>query len=219
MKLPRSLLGNLLKLQEVTETKQQLVQFNPPQNHKWYFLYTVYTVYVQIEQKKYKVCQTVVGSADFGNIAQLLAYVSGLYDMLSQRQLIESEMSHWSFISCSSVTWFFATAAPLQETRSSLESINSYGRNERDHRLWPILSSHRQQDPCWTHFLQDTYLLNILTLRWHFSDTQIRRKLALFDTCLSHQHILARSGNWCFPPCFTTDKNGHLNGFIGETMN
>ncbi len=33
-------------------------------------------------------------------------------------------------------------------------------------------------------FSQDTYLLNILTQKWHFSDTQIRRKLTLSETCL-----------------------------------
>ncbi len=38
------------------------------------------------------------------------------------------------------------------------------------------------------------------------------------DLSLSQQHILARFGNRCFPPCFTTDRNRHLNDLIGETM-
>ncbi len=54
-------------------------------------------------------------------------------------------------------------APPLSETRSSLESIHSYGRNERDHRLWPIFLPHHHQGTYRTHFSQDTYLLNILT--------------------------------------------------------
>ncbi len=39
------------------------------------------------------------------------------------------------------------------------------------------------------------------------------------DLSLSQQHVLMRSVNRCFPPCFTTDINGHLNGLTGETMN
>ncbi len=57
-------------------------------------------------------------------------------------------------------------------------------RNERDHRLWPILLHHHHKDTYWTHFSQDTCLLNNLTQKWHFSDTQIRREWTLFETCL-----------------------------------
>ncbi len=32
------------------------------------------------------------------------------------------------------------------------------------------------QDTDWTHFLQVSYLPDILTQKWHFSDTQIRKK-------------------------------------------
>ncbi len=52
----------------------------------------------------------------------------------------------------------------------------------------------------------------------HFSNTHIRRKLTLFKTCLCLSNTLARSGNPCFPPCFETNINGHLNGLIDETV-
>ncbi len=35
------------------------------------------------------------------------------------------------------------------------------------------------------HIVHKTYLLNILTQKWHFSNTQIRRKLTLLQTCLT----------------------------------
>ncbi len=98
---------------------------------------------------------------------------------------------------------FHHSPAPLGDRKQSwmtqVESIHSHRRNDHDHILWPILLSHRHQDTYWTHFSQDTCLPNILTQKWHFSDTQIRRRLILFETC----HILARSGSWWFPSCFT----------------
>ncbi len=50
----------------------------------------------------------------------------------------------------------------------------------------------------------------------HVSSEHSDTKMSFFrqinfvgDLSLSQQHTLARSGNRCFPPCFTTDINGH----------
>ncbi len=47
----------------------------------------------------------------------------------------------------------------------------------------------------------------------------IFHKTHIFWTFGHKNVILMRFRNRCFPPCFTTDINWHLNGLIGETMN
>ncbi len=58
---------------------------------------------------------------------------------------------------------------------------------------------------------------------WHKNgifQTHISQEINfVWDLSLSQQHILMRSGNQCFLPCFTTDINRHLNGLIGKTKN
>ncbi len=65
------------------------------------------------------------------------------------------------------------------------------------------------------------WIIDTFSQKYHFSVTQIRRKLTLFEfvVSVSAAHTLRRSVNRCFPPCFMTDINGHLNGLTGETMN
>ncbi len=126
----------------------------------------------------------------------------GLWQLIA-----ESQTSHWPLISCLRVTWFFATAPLLKEIRSSLESIHSYRRNERDHRSWPILSSNRHQDTYWTHFSQDTYLSHILTQKMAFCRHTNKVKINFVqDLCLSQQlsasclasHAHKRTFKWSY---------------------
>ena len=87
---------------------------------------------------------------------------------------------------------------PFRRLAAGPECIDPNGRSEREHRLWPIPSPHSYQSIYiyWTHFSQATYLQNILTLKWHFSDGQVRRKLPLFEACFClGKQTLARSGN------------------------
>ncbi len=52
------------------------------------------------------------------------------------------------------------------------------------------------QSTYWTHFAQDTYLHEHFDTKWHFSDTQIVRKLTFFkDLSLSQLLSFARCGN------------------------
>ncbi len=99
--------------------------------------------------------------------------------------IVESETSHWPFISCISVM-----APPLQETTNSLQSVHSYGWNERDHRLWPILLPHHHQDSYWTHFSQSSEHTDTkMTFVWHTNQEKID---FVRDVSLSQQHILVR---------------------------
>ncbi len=87
--------------------------------------------------------------------------------------------------------------------------LHCYWRNERDHRLWPILSPPSSPRYMWDPFFTDTYLLNILTQKCHFSDTQIRRKWTLFQTCL----CLSNTLSWDLWTAASLFHNGHKRTF------
>ncbi len=70
----------------------------------------------------------------------------------------------------------------------------------------------REQDVSLTvHFLYQCHMV----LPWPRPFRRLEERLL----CLRPVSVSARFGNWCFPLCFITDINGHLNGLIGETVN
>ncbi len=64
--------------------------------------------------------------------------------------------------------------------------------------------------PSSPRYAVDTYLLIILTQKRHFSDTNQEKINLVWGLSLSQQHLLTRSRNRCFPPCFSKNVNGHL---------
>ncbi len=95
--------------------------------------------------------------------------------------IVENETSHWPFISVSH--GFSPRSRPFRRQEAVLSPFILMGEMNviTDYDQFFLLIVTRTY---WTHFSQDTYLLNILTQKCHFSDTQIRRKLTLFQTCL-----------------------------------
>ena len=87
---------------------------------------------------------------------------------------------------------------PFRRPAAGPESIKSNGRSEHEYRLWLILPSHSHRSKYMTCFSQATYLLNILTVKLHFSDSQIRRKLTLFETFLCLRLFLCHYSLWCW---------------------
>ncbi len=122
------------------------------------------------------------------SLISVLAYQSG--PNFNQRRLIESKTSYWPFISCVSVTWVSPRPRPFKRLEAVLSPFILTGEmnvvTDYDQFFRPIITTD------WTHFSQDTYLSNILTQKCHFSDTQIRRKLTLFETSLCLNNTLSR---------------------------
>ncbi len=108
-----------------------------------------------------------------------------IHSFTLRRLKAESKTSHWPFISCIIVTWFFTTALPLKKTRGSLEFIHSFGRNEHGHRVWPVLLPRRPQSTYWTHCSQETYLRNIPTQNDYLWFTTTSSILSLFILCFT----------------------------------
>ncbi len=71
-------------------------------------------------------------------------------------------------------------------------------------------------DPFYARRISSEHSDTKMAFFWHTNQEKIN---FVPDTSLSQWHTLTKFGNRFFPPCFTTDINGHLNGLIGETMN
>ncbi len=79
-----------------------------------------------------------------------------------------------------------------------------------------VITDYDQFDPFFTRHVSSKHFETKMAFFRHTNQEKIN---FVRDLSLSQQHIVVRSGNWCFLPCFTTDINGHLNGLVGETMN
>ncbi len=103
-------------------------------------------------------------------ISLFLSSCVSLWSRLNQ-PLTESKTSHWPFVSC--IRWFFAMAPPLQEARSSLESIHFMGEMNvitDDQFLFPIVTKIHAVGPVFHN-------TRIFQTFWHKSGifhTQIR---------------------------------------------
>ncbi len=134
-----------------------------------------------------------------------------------QIQLTESEMSYWPFMSCISVRQVWPRLRPFR-------------------RLGALVPSFLQEEWTWSHIMTNSfaslsprYRLDPFFTR-HVSSKHSNTTMAFFQTrkseeinfvrnlSLSPQHIFARFGNRCFPPCFTTrrrDGSSYLS-YIGD---
>ncbi len=107
--------------------------------------------------------------------------------------------------------------APFRDLRQSL--VHSF--------LWEkwtwsqiIISSFAPLSP---RYILDTFFTRHISFEHSdvkmafFRHTNQEKINFVHSLSLSQQHILRRSGDWCFLPRFATDINGHLNGLIGKT--
>ncbi len=101
--------------------------------------------------------------------------------------IVENETSHWPFISVSH--GFSPWPRPFRRQEAVLSPFSLMGEmnmiTDYDQFFLPIITKIH------TGPIFHTYLLNILTQKWHFSDSQIRRKLTLFQTCLCLSNTLS----------------------------
>ncbi len=130
-----------------------------------------------------------------------------LRHQLHQRRLIESETSHWRFISCISV--FLPQSRPFRRLETILSPFVLIGE----------MNAITDNDQFFSLFTRHRSVEHLDTKTTFFRPTNQEKMNFVWDLSLSQQHTLLRFGNRCFPPCLTTDINRHLNGLIGETMN
>ncbi len=138
---------------------------------------------------------------------------------LGQRWLIESKMSNWPFISCVSVTWVSRWPRPFrrQEAVFSLFVLTGEMNAISDYdQFFHLIVTKIHIGPIFHRHIPSEHSDRKKSF---FRLTNQEKVNFIWDLSLSQQHTLVRFGIRCFPPCFTTDINGHLNGLIGETMN
>lgn len=101
-------------------------------------------------------------------------------DMQSNNRMILSKgimKPHSGAVASICVTWVSSLPRPFKRRAAGLSPVTHMGETDV---ITDSSISHRSKNKKRTRFSQATFLLDIPTLKWYFSDKRIRRKLTLF---------------------------------------